>query len=829
VAPVRPARLGAWLLFAFLWRPTHARAQDQRAELTVEVNHVTKGEVLVVLRGSPETAEAVVTGRANAPGAATSDVLVGVAALESLGLRGFGGHRESIGGTPFVSLASLAPRLIYELDERALTLRLSAQPDLLDAVVRNLASGRPPDIEFRRDTSAFANYALDWRGRNSYDLFTDLGVSAHGAFFGSGVSTASGQRPVRGLTSATFDQPDQLRRLVVGDAFANGGLLGGGLLLGGVTFSKEYSVDPYFIQYPTFNLSGAVTTPTIAEIYVNDRLVRTEQLAPGQFSLAQLPIVNGRNDAHVVLRDAFGGVRDLSASYYLTTTVLAPGLQDYQYSVGFVRTGFGMESWSYGQAGFIARHRVGLTSRLTLGGRLEGTQNLVSGGPVLNLRLPFGELEAAGAVSDGRGVGVGHAASVGYLYATQVFSAGGSVSTMSAQYATTSLATTANRNKLDANVFVSVRTGSRTSLTLQGHNASPYLGSDTVPPATAVDLLAPTLPGVSSSVPQAATLAQILPIVRRQASLIGSARLTRRTDLSVTASVVKYTAGYMWTGSAAINVRLGSKTLASIAVDRVDNVNHLITDVQQPLPVGTGIGYSLHTDSGDQGAAGGSIAYQGPYGRYELRRDITGGAATTTLNVSGGIVAMNGGLFATRAVQDAFALVQVPDVEGVRAYVNNQEVGRTDKRGYVLVPNLLSYYGNVLNISDQDVPLERAVGNVRKTIAPPYHGGALAVFQAQRVQSAQGTILVERDGSSLTPAYGQLAVKTANAAIESPIGAAGEFYLENVPPGRHEATVEFTETLTPGSPARTCTFTLDMPASDASSVVLGALRCVVPQ
>src|SRR4029079_2370074 len=152
--------------------------------------------------------------------------------------------------------------------------------------------------------------------------------------------------------------------------------------------SKEYSVDPYFVRYPTFNLSGAITTPSIAEIYVNDRLVGSEQLAPGQFALSQLPITTGRNDARVVIRDAFGGVRELSASYYLTTTVLARGRHEYQYGFGVERTGFGVESWSYGRPAFIARHRVGLTDSGTVAGRFQATGRLASGGAAPPVRRP---------------------------------------------------------------------------------------------------------------------------------------------------------------------------------------------------------------------------------------------------------------------------------------------------------------------------------------------------------------------------------------------------------------------------------------------------------
>jgi P pilus assembly chaperone PapD len=49
-------------------------------------------------------------------------------------------------------------------------------------------------------------------------------------------------------------------------------------------------------------------------------------------------------------------------------------------------------------------------------------------------------------------------------------------------------------------------------------------------------------------------------------------------------------------------------------------------------------------------------------------------------------------------VDDAFAVVKVGDVAGVRVMASNQLVGRTNRRGEAVVPNLVSYYGNRLSI-----------------------------------------------------------------------------------------------------------------------------------
>ena len=135
-----------------------AYAQDQRALFALVVNQVDKSEVLVILRGT--------------------DVLVAVVSLEASGLHGFAGVRETITGEAFVSLGSLKPDISYALDDRALVLRLTARPELLESNVLALASDRPPDIDYRHDRSAFANYAANLGGASGYDLFAETGFSA---------------------------------------------------------------------------------------------------------------------------------------------------------------------------------------------------------------------------------------------------------------------------------------------------------------------------------------------------------------------------------------------------------------------------------------------------------------------------------------------------------------------------------------------------------------------------------------------------------------------------------------------------------------------------
>lgn len=94
----------------------------------------------------------------------------------------------------------------------------------------------------------------------------------------------------------------------------------------------------------------------------------------------------GRNDARVVVSDAFGGSREVSTSYYLTTSALARGVHDYQYSVGFRRRALGSTSWDYASPAALARHRVGLTDSVTPAGQSAGAIPQPHRSPLLDAR-----------------------------------------------------------------------------------------------------------------------------------------------------------------------------------------------------------------------------------------------------------------------------------------------------------------------------------------------------------------------------------------------------------------------------------------------------------
>jgi outer membrane usher protein len=759
VPTLSPHRLASLCLFALLVLSRPVAAQEQRAVLELIVNRVPSRESLVVLRGD--------------------DVLVPVETLQQAGLRGFTGQRETINGQAVVSLTSLAPGVAFSIDEVELRLALTVTPELLGRTVRDLFSGAPANMVYRKDTSSYVNYSANWHSNRQFDVFAESATSLRGVSIYN-TAAANRQTATRGLTSVTVDQRRQLRRWIIGDNLAYSGPLGGDAWIGGLSVAKEFGIDPYYVRFPTLSLSTPIAVPSVMEVYVNGQVVSQEQVAPGRLDIRNLPLTMGRNDARVVVRDAFGQTRELESTYYLTTTALAKGVHDYQYNVGFRRLGVGDTNWDYRTPVAIARHRVGVTDSFTAGGRFEAHPNrLFSGGPSVNFRLPFGEVEAAGSVSRRREEW-GTAAQAAFTYNGHPVSAGGSLMFASPQYATLTPNPADENPRRQGSVFASIALARAVSVSLQHTQTRLYQG-----------------------------------LSRDRSGVLTSVHLRRNAEFIANVAQVRDERGTRKEAYVGVTVLLG-RSSASVAHVRDSRGGRLAVETQQPLPVGAGYGYQLRAESGTNATVSGVARVQGAHGRYELRQETIGADSTTTLSTMGAIVGIGGGLFATRPVEESFALVRVPGVEGVRAFASHQEIGKTGRHGDLLIPDLQPYYGNVLNIADGDIPLQYAVADVGMTLAPPYRGGALAVFDVQRVQRVIGKVVNAVDDHPFT--LGELTMTSARGqSYGSPVGNDGSFYFENLAPGAYSATVETRDSR--------CTFTLEIPVSTETVIKLGRVRC----
>jgi outer membrane usher protein len=675
--------------------------------------------------------------------------------------------------------------LAFEVDERALALRLTAAPELFGHRTLDLRSTpRPEGLSLRGDPAAFLDYAVEgrWPGNPVADL--ELGASGGGWLLLNAASRLETGEWARGLSTLTRDEPEELRRWSAGDMAAASGPLGGSLVLGGLGVQRELSLDPYFVHVPLPRGTAVATSPSTLEVYVNGSLVRRERLAPGTYDLTNFPATSGAGAVQAVLRDAFGRTQELDARYYFSSGLLAEGLTDYAWQAGFARRGLGRGSFDYGEPVLLARHRIGWSDRLTAGFRAEASARMASGGPGLTLATPLGELDLAAAASGASGAG-GAAGQVAWSFVALRSSFGARLAAWSARYANASLLPGQDRALLSLDAFAGTAAWRAVSLEASVRLSRWRDAGDAAALGGRVSL------GLG-----------------RGASLFLSAEVGRQPGAgpgTTLLALLSWSTGQR--GSAELSAGRSAAGQAQAGVG-----------AQRSLPRGDGEGYRLRADGGGPSPSSLSAVgqVQRSQGVVEAEWDQVGPAAAGRLRAAGALVAIDGRFFASRPVDSSFALVQVPGVEGVRTLLENQEVGRTDRDGDLLVPSLLPYQANRLSIRGEDVPLDHDLGPLELLVAPPARGGAVARFAVQRLAAVTGALSVPGPAGPVRPANGEMSVASGSGRLVSPVTPEGRFWLDGLPPGRHRAEVAWRE--------GTCALEIEL-RPGAALVDLGEVEC----
>lgn len=755
---------------------------DDAFYVKVSLNGEEKGEILVRLLED-------------------GDFLVRTADLSAMGVFVPPGRTTEVGGEPHRSLRSLE-KLSFVFREKTLSIELTAHPSLLPTRVVDFRPPRQPRVFYPKDPSGFFNYGVAWTGGDPgdaerLDVTGQMGARRGDYLFLTDAAyekTRLDRSLVRLSTNVTRDRRETMQRLVFGDLTASSGDLGTGVNLGGVGFSKVYRIDPYFLRYPLASVGGMVSLPSEAVVYVGGTRIRTEKLSPGQFELRNISSLGGRSDVTVVIKDPFGREQRIGIPFYFTETLLEEGLHEYSYNAGFLRRKFGEESNRYGPAAFSAFHNYGWSDRLTLGGRGEGTGDGANLGPQATFRIGDAGvvgLSLAGSVRRGGRLGAAG-------QATHFFQ-GGAVTTRIFLKGVSSAYAVAAEEGRDAVVGVRYEAAA----------------------------------GAGYGTPRLGTLSFDLGFMRRHAgtdrrtvsaaysrtigwnlSVLGSFRNVREEE-----TINEFMLG--------VNYYPGRDVSLAASYRAAGGARTETAQARKNLPAGEGWGYHASVERMDSSAisstaANPSLQYNARFGSYAAeyrgeRIDGGEGSGLVRLSAYGGVACVGGAFGFTRPIADSFGLVTVGGLEDVRVYHNNQEMGRTDRRGRLFLPALGSYYENQISIADKDVPIEYSLREVLKVVSPPLRSGSRIPFEVKRVQAVTGTLGMLRDGEWKPAEYVEIRLTADGREISFPTGRGGEFYVEDLGPGTHAAYME------QEGKRRRCE--MKVPSTDDMIVDLGRLAC----
>ncbi len=719
----------------------------------------------------------------------TGDVLIQRNDLANLPLHENLGEEQQLDDGEYVSLHSITG-LTFEIDQASAQLHINADASLFKGNMVGLGFSQGEPLHSQVVNSAFLNYALNTDAINdahSTQLSLELGGRTREIFALSTfhyIDDSNGDNFVRLMTSARSDNRAEMTTFTFGDHFASAGsAMSSNVLIGGLNYSRNFSVAPYYTTSPSLQMRGLLETPSHLEVYSNGYRVSQLDLPPGEFVLDDIPAQSGLGNTEIVIRDAFGRESVISEDHYYSQILLKKGLSDYSHSIGLIRNSFGEKSFDYGDPAIASRYFQGVTDTHTLGYTLGISKQHVNLSPAINMQISrFGTLGFSVEASRSAGLN-GHGAAMDYSFQSRVFSINTSYRALSKHYANLGIDAIVDKPSSLFNLG--------TGINMKRHGALSFRYAD-------------------SRYHQSADSVSYGVFYNRS--------LTRKTHLFMNAlrSVTN--------GSPAENeffiglhISFDQRHSANLGQTKRDNERVKQALFQRSLPSGNGGGYSLDIQENDTTTTWQATGqYQTSVGRYEARyyddNDFHASAA-------GGIGYIDNSWFLSRPISDSFAKIKTGGLKDVSISYFGNEIGRSNEKGETIIPVIRSFHNNRIGINEKDIPLDFSVESLSENINPEYRSGVVLDFGLNRFRALTGKIFIQTAEGNQALEFSTLKVILPSRTLEGLIGHGGEFYIENVPSGLHKASVDYMDSR--------CKVKLDVPDTDEVLLDLGALVCAM--
>lgn len=676
------------------------------------------------------------------------------------------------------------PGATYHIDTATQTVHITVPPAVLTASIIDgfFPASRKPEHSIPGGFLNYSLYATRASGTpTSVSAYTELGMFGP---WGVGTTSYLGndingpvKQWVRLETTFTQDHPDDIASLRVGDTITSGGMTGLAVRFGGIQYGTNFATQPGLATLPLPSIGGSATVPSTVQLYVNGVLQKTQEVQPGPFVLPTVPVSSGPGTITLVVRDLLGREQIITAPFYAANTLLAKGLDDYSFSLGEERQNFGVVSNDYGPALASVVFRRGYTDSFTgelRGEAAPGQQTLGAGGFFAAGHV--GVFNLAVALSHSR-QGDGALGQVGYQYLGTTFNGGVNLQLASPHF-----------------------------------TQAGYLPGQPAPRIQASGSFGAFL-GDAGSVS--------LAYIHQDDPLLGKIRLA---TLNYTKAVG--TAGFMgisvyhdFTGQngngalISLTLPLGEQRSAYFGVSHQGGTTTPFAQVQQSLPAGPGFGYRVGVQAGQGGSSQGELDYQNNVGTYDVAAYHTSGQTLYQAGINGGIGYLGGDLFASRQLNDSFAVVEVPGQANVDVYAQNQIVARTDSRGYAVIPRLNAYQDNNIAYDPRNLPLDTDISTATADVVPYYRSGVLVRFDVKTIRGFTFTVRLP-DGKAL-PAGA--AIEVPGQTESFPVGYDGEAYVTGLS-GESRLKASWED--------KTCEFTVDVPAVSKDPLPdLGVFTC----
>ncbi|QXH37694.1 fimbria/pilus outer membrane usher protein [Pseudomonas muyukensis] len=597
---------------------------------------------------------------------------------------------------------------------------------------------------YLNDTDEGGTYLAAW---NELRLFDDWGTFSTTGQWRQSFNGAQSQTRQGFLRyDTTFRQTDEQRLLTyeVGDLVSGALPWTTSVRMGGLQLSRDFGARPDLVTYPLPAFAGEAAVPTSLDLFINGYKSSSTELQPGPYTLTNVPFINGAGEAVVVTTDALGRQVSTTLPFYVTSSLLAKGLSDFSVAAGSLRRDYAVRDFAYGPGVATASLRHGVSDSFTLETHAETAESMQLGGLGGNLRLgTYGVLNAALAQSRFDGDS-GQQVALGYQYNSRHIGFNYQRIERHGDYADLSLVdnpfTRLSRRSEQATLSL--------NLDRYGSLGAGYFD------VRAGDGTRTRLLNLSWSKP-----------------LWGSSSLYLSANREVGDS--------QWAVQAQLVIPFDLRgTLAFSAERSKDGQDLQRVNYSQAVPVGGGVGYNLGYATGGNTQDYRQADLTWRLQSVQLQAGLYGssGEMTRWADASGSLVLMDAGLFAANRIDDAFVVVSTNGYADVPVRYENQQIGRTDRNGHLLVPYSSGYYRGKYEIDPMELPADILAPQVEQRVAVRRGSGYLLEFPLRRVLAAS---LVLVDGQQQELKLGSRVLHQESGG-EAVVGWDGLVYLENL-------------------------------------------------
>lgn len=555
------------------------------------------------------------------------------------------------------------------------------------------------DGDYNKQVNASTDLNIFWKNMlfNSSHLFRKNYNDQH----------ANSQNSSRLNTSLSFEFPEQMTTLKLGDNVSNHTGLNQSFYFGGLSFGTNFSRRPNFTYWNTPSVQGSALTQSTVDLMINGSQAYNARVNPGQYNIDSNIGFSGLGDAQIIVKDILGNTTVQNISVFVDQRLLRPGLTDYNFSVGKLRYNYAYDDNDYREwfgSGYIRR---GITASTTLGVTADYSKKLESAGLMWSQYLhKLGLLEVNSAYSHADEAGLeGYTVNTEFKRNTQNYSFGLRTQYYSSDFRMLGLDDYSSQSYLPA----------RESQIYASKNQIPYLNN------LSLSYIERKFRDDSNSKDQ--QLFNLRTSRTLTKNLFGSLGISYDAESNDRASVDFMLSYNFENNKHSISLNQHDEDETSVQFNKYSYEN-------------TGFDYSIGASrSHDEYSGNASATMKTNVGDLNVQYLQTDDQQYYSANYMGSLVWLGNRLDLSKYISNSFALVRVEGSPNVDIYSNGSYIGKTNKNGEIFSYNLYGYTENNVLFDDSQISIEDSFTASSRSIMPINQRGYIIDFPMSKTES----------------------------------------------------------------------------------------------